>query len=350
MKETLCSAIDKGHKLVIACTSYRATHVSASAIFEFKLKKPYTLYSWENFDYVAAIKRGIIIANVNDTNEEYLDENGDLTTECRELFEYKHQYGGLSFCLMQQPLDNLIPALMVLQESIENKSVLLNGLQGYRTPAAVHSLMGLRRGSHGSCVVCEFVMKQLSGYVDLGFVAAAKAVMPDNPSWQGWVFELEVLIKFRNNLLIRLRNIQDSNHLMEFTIENMIKYTKEDGVRTFQNNTVYIPELWCNPCFDLVHYREGVKNNELHFFVTFFNATKATKHGFNFQYLADFLQPVIPLPNGRKRGRNDVDVNFVTIVPSNDHVCTPTTESNAVFLQNFDEKFNGVTMTGVIVE
>lgn len=347
MKELLCSAIDKEHKLVIACTSYGETHVGSASQFDFNLQKPYTLYSWEKEDYVAAIKRGIKITDVNDATEEYLDENHDLTTKCKELLDYKHQYGGLSFRLMQQPLGILINALMCWQESIENKSVLLKGLQGYRTSATVHSLMGLRRGFRGSCVVCEFVMKQLSDDVDLSFVTAAKAVMPDNPSWQGWVFELEVLIKFRKNPVIRLSN--DLNDLMEFTIESTIKYSKEVGIKTFQDNTVYIPDLWCNPCFDLVHIRKGVKNDKPHYFVTFFNATKASSHEFNFEYLATFLQPVLPLPNERKHKRTDLDIAFVVIVPSMDHICE-NIGSNEVFVQNFDEKFIGVTMTGVIVE
>lgn len=346
----MTDALDGNHKFVISCTSYGNTRVNSELAAFYGFKSAYTLYSWEKDDYIAAIKCGIIIADVNDRTQPYLDEYGELTQECSELLDHKFYFGGLSFRLMQMSLDTLIGLLKDWEDAIQDKSVLLNGLQGHLTPATVHSLMGLRKGFSESCLVSQFVTKQLSKRVDLNFVTAARSVMPDNPSWQGWVFELEILVNVRRSVgkeIIVQNNSIDANNSIKLTISGIKRFLKNDGVRVFENNKVYIPDLWCNPCFDFVHFRKGEENGEPHYYFTFFNVTKAAAHSFNFEHLSNFLQPAYPLPSGRNITHKNIDIVFVVLVPSRSHTCVCDV-GNIEYAKNFDNKLEGISMIGVM--
>jgi hypothetical protein len=49
-----------------------------------------------------------------------------------------------------------------------------------------------------SIVVSEYVAKELSSHVDVSFIKQAKNTLRNNPSWQGWVAELDLLHRVRS--------------------------------------------------------------------------------------------------------------------------------------------------------
>ena len=330
--------------LVITCNSYSQSFNSETVWF-LHAPTPYVMTSWELEDYENAIKKGVIIRDVNDDKKVQHLENDELTVGCREALTKKFYFGGYSFRFMQTKLEELIPLLESAIARVDNKSTLLKGLQGAKSTQFVHTLMSISKGAGNgeSSLVSEFVLKELSLAVQMSFVNEAKNVMRNNPSWQGWVFELESICKFRSNV-VRIQ--QENGNTLEFSIANKAVSYKEVAFSP-NDQTVYIPVRWNNACFDFVHYcfDKVAKRHR----VTFFNPTVAGSHKFDFQYLNNFLYHGFG-HLGRGEVHQDIVVHFIVILPQVDHVCVLSYENILNIQSVFDANFNSDRITKGVIE
>jgi hypothetical protein len=328
--------------LVITCNSYSQSFNTETVSF-LDAPVPHLMKSLEFADYENAIKKGVVICDINDTLDVQHLVNGDLTVKCKDALTKKFYFGGKSFRLMQTQIDRLIPMLESAISKVSDKSTLLKGLQGAKSRQYVHTLMAISEQAKSS-LISEFVLKELSLAVDMSFVTEAKSIMPNNPSWQGWVFELESICKFRSNVVVR---IQHENHTaLDFSIANKAVPYKEEAF-TPNDQTVYIPVRWNNACFDFVHYCFN-KDTKRHR-VTFFNPTVAGSHKFDFQYLNNFLNNGFG-QLGRCQVHQDIDVHFIVILPQIDHVCVLSYDNILNVQSVFDANFNSERIMKGIIE
>jgi hypothetical protein len=183
----------------------------------------------------------------------------------------------------------------------------------------------------------------MSDRASLQFVTEARATLPNNPSWQGWVFELEVLVRLRRNKCLCVR-ANDEPTARKFSASYIVTYdfkTNASGEywrnELARHNTICIPTQWNNAAFDFVHIAIDV--DEDRYDVTFFNATIAATHRFDYQYVAQFLEVLFPLPPGvKKRPLFKVRVAFIVVVPTAS-VSFECVQENKVSVQNYDDTF-----------
>ena len=344
---TMKFAIKSSVPLIVICNSYSVTANSEVSVL-LGLPAPYVMASVTFDDYVNAIKVGIQICDVNDNPDMVvLQENGELSTACMKALIAKYHYGGWSFRLMQTKLTNLIALLNNAIEQVTDKGLLLKGLQSSNSLVAVHTLMALNRENmNSSILVSEYVAKKLSMTVDFGFISKAKMIMINNPSWERWVFVLETIWKFRTSKSsITLQESTDGNNHV-FAISGCTPY--EETSFKLVANTVYIPTKWNNECYDFVHYRYQESDDKPHQF-TFFNATIAQTHSFDFFYLNEFLSHAVNVPDGYKVSHHDIKINFFVVVPSRNHSCTCSVE-NAENTHIFDSSFQGSFVTAAVMD
>eukprot|EP01033_Poteriospumella_lacustris_P014189 gene14189-biopygen6438 len=309
-------------------------------------KRPlFKMLSWEKEEYERAIRRGIVITDVNDnTGEQFVDARGELTRLCQDRLDKKFYLAGLSMRFMQMSTEKLVEYLQRCLQEVENFSTVLQGLTGFRTSNYVHSLMGVRaEDPKKSCVVSKYVLVAMSDRASLQFVTEARATLPNNPSWQGWVFELEVLVRLRRNKCLCVQ-VNDEPTARKFSASYIVTYdfkTNASGEywrdRLVRHNTICIPTQWNNAAFDFVHIAIDV--DEDRYDVTFFNATIAATHRFDYQYVAQFLEVLFPLPPGvKKRPLFKVRVAFIVVVPTAS-VSFECVQENKVSVQNYDGTF-----------
>lgn len=330
---------------IICCTSYGRTHLSGGTETFLNFDIPFQMLSWEKEEYERAIRRGIVITDVNDnTGEQFVDARGELTRRCQDRLDKKFYLAGLSMRFMQMSTEKLVEYLQRCLQEVENFSTVLQGLTGFRTSNYVHSLMGVRaEDPKKSCVVSKYVLVAMSDRASLQFVTEARATLPNNPSWQGWVFELEVLVRLRRNKCLCVR-ANDEPTATKFSASYIVTYdfkTNASGEywrnELARHNTICIPTQWNNAAFDFVHIAIDV--DEDRYDVTFFNATIAATHRFDYQYVAQFLEVLFPLPPGvKKRPLFKVRVAFIVVVPTAS-VSFECVQENKVSVQNYDDTF-----------
>lgn len=341
---------------IICCTSYGRTHLSSEMEDLLNFDIPFQMLSWEKEEYERAIRQGVMITDVNDnTGEECLDARGELTRLCQDRLDKKFHLAGLSMRLMQMPTEKLVEYLQWCLMRVENFSAVLQGLTGFRTSEYVHSLMGVRaEDPKKSCVVSKYVLIAMSDRVSLTFVEEARAILPNNPSWQGWVFELEVIVRLRHNKCLCVR-ANDVPTAMTFSASYIVTYDLKTNASgeywrslLMRHNTICIPTQWNNATFDFVHI--AIDGDEDRYDVTFFIATTAATHRFDCQYVAQFLEVLFPLPTGvKKRPRYKVRVAFVVVVPKAS-VSFECVQEDKVSVQNYDGTFTGAITTELVCD
>jgi hypothetical protein len=136
-----------------------------------------------------------------------------------------------------------------------------------------------------------------------------------NPAWQGWVFEfrlLHTLTKIKNTSeVLNLPSLDEASYpALNVLVSNVLRYSGPDkGRKSFENNTLFIPEKWNQGCFDAVYFHE---NNGQRCF-DFLNATIAESHVFKFQHMAFFLGWAIGSPTARDSAYSDVKVTLYAV-------------------------------------
>ena len=177
------------------------------------------------------------------------------------------------------------------------------------------------------------------------FIAEAKIIYVDNPVCQGWIFELFFLQKI-------LASHSNSSRLQLFGepgLSLIVRATKTYVGSIFQidkidNGTVFIPTTWNQGCFDAVYYEIDMNEQVCRRKFTFFNATLAGKHNYNFQYIANFLCSIFGVPDQGQRSFDNIDVIMAAVTSTNvffDHKANGGDRSTFSSVHTYDPKFQG---------
>lgn len=310
--------------IVVACTSYQAYDIRTEEIAGPLAKFDYsvTMDSWTLADYKECRDKKICFSGLSDND-----------------LEARYYVAGGSMRLMQLGIPDATKTLDYKLSKVENKSVLLRGMGGPGANNAVNTLLSLHCGQ--TRIVSQYVMVSLSRTVDDAFITEARSINRDNPSWQGWVFELLFLKTLRKSTKVPICDAAGTP-VIPAEISRCLDYdgTKLEGL---VSGTLYIPTRWNQGCFDAVFYYESqdVKN------FVFMNATIAASHDYKFRYLAYFLEHTIGTPAARELAHRNVRVTMAAVVSESafdKHVVENGAKEDKEYVQNFDAQFNGDIM------
>ena len=337
MMDLVVSAIQRfENAIIVACTSYQSGNMNQEQFFKFGcFNFDYTVYSWTWDQYKAAHEAGVF------------GEEVDL-----EVLREKFYYCGGCIRLMVRNVDIITSFLNKALNKVEDKRVLLEGVGGLSSAAAVNSLVSVRPSETATditYVVSQFVSRQLSLIVDDSFLQKLQLVNTDNPAWQGWVFEFRLLysmtkVKNTGEVYNLLSLDEASCPVLNVLVSFVLKYIRPGGDQPqLSENTFFIPERWNQGCFDAVyfHYNDGKRCFD------FLNATIAESHVFKCQHMADFLQWAIGTPAARALPHSDVKVTLFAVTHFNNRNRFDLTKCEVMdheSVQNFDPSFNQQTL------
>jgi hypothetical protein len=275
MRSLLLALCEECASLLIASTSYRGSFSSEESVMvncEFHLMMSWTLRQYEE----AGPK---LFPSLS------LDELHEL-----------YCYAGGSLRLMLYLNTNLVKSF--LNEKIAkvvNPADLLSGLAGMSSSHFVNALMQM----HNDGVffpVSDYARHRLVERNGLQFVTAAKMHLPSNPSYQGWIFELEFITclqlakKTSRSLTLKFRSGPETS----LTIDHLEWYSnaqEEPLVCHERGNSIFLPIKWNQGCFDAVyHWKEETKPC-----FAFISCTIAASHDCKLQFVADFLAKLYTL-------------------------------------------------------
>ena len=232
----------------------------------------------------------------------------------RTLDELKEKYyyigdGGirLYFFTLEDAIQNINNSF----SRIEQYADLLGGLTGDSSRVAVHSLMQYEKGATGP--VSKYVTLKLESKVDLQFINEAKNILTDNPSFQGWIFELEVISKIKKD---------SGGRCKQFFDHTLITPDMPDG-------TWLIPTKYNQGGFDLLFYKSKGQ-------VEAVQITRAKKH----VYKLKFLEPFV---NAMKNVDGKCSVLFKVVIPVENQMIFCITVNHfksKVCLEKFDHRWS----------
>jgi hypothetical protein len=164
---------------LVASTSYQGGGFSSEQNVQLKYI-PYKMLSWTREEY--------------DAGKNFLFPRLSIV-EVQELYCYA---GGSLRLMLKSDIGDIKSFLNEKLDCVMDPQALLSGLAGMSSPLYVNSLMQvLDSGRRASCPVSNYVTQQLIMRCGLSFVSTAKAHLRNNPSYQGWIFELEFLTKLK---------------------------------------------------------------------------------------------------------------------------------------------------------
>jgi hypothetical protein len=185
------------------------------------------------------------------------------------------------------------------------------------------------------------VVKKLALLVDEAFTTKAQNINSDNPAWQGWVFELDLIRKLRQSVRVKTCiSLKDENNAdLEIKICAVIEFTGKDRFEP-TSNTLYLPTKWNQGCFDAVYY--FVDQLGIHQFY-FLGATIGESHDYNFKFIGSFLELCLEPPK-RGNSRTDIKVTMAAVTSEANfdrHKVNVGRRENAKDVEFYDRTFKG---------
>ena len=306
--------------IIVACTSYQSKDWNTeetSYIRNFNFN--YTVYSWTLDQYRRARDHGIF-ADISE-----------------EQFLVNHEVAGGCLRLMLKGEENARTDLDTKLSAVENCSSLLAGLGGVKSVAAVNTLLSVYPGQHVG-LVSKYVMRQLAKRVDASFTASARNDNSGNPSWQEWVFEMELTRRLRMSASIPFEYFDESGQSHVLAINQVQDYNGL-AINLTTSGTIIYPTKWNQGCFDFVYYCE-IEEKRVFLFL---KATLAVTHHFNFKFVAEFMHLAVGTPEIRAPHHENIVVKMAVIKPSRDLHTNFTARTESIeTIQCYDPLFEGI--------
>ena len=206
-------------------------------------------------------------------------------------------YGGGSIRLV---LSSILDTKSILEKALNkcnNYKRYSEGLSGQAAASTVNTLFQcLRKGTY--VPVSQYVSRCLAFKLGDDFVKLARQQMSDNPVFQGWIFELEILNSIEKRTV---SNWVPNDH--PWNIYNLSKefHDVDDLPSEIADNTLLIPVKYNQGLFDVMLYES--KGH-----VRVANVTMAKVHLFK-------LEHIIPFASRFKDENNKCQIVMDVIIP-----------------------------------
>jgi hypothetical protein len=248
---------------LIVCTSFQAVDLSSEA--ESALAPDYfTMPSWTLLELQNACN------------------SHALTLSDAEL-RTKYYFAGGSIRYILTPQPQLIKFLNNKISKVSNPLDILSGRVGLQSNSAVNSLMSVYpdRTEYVSTIVSEYVTRRLSNLCTSELVKLSRSIMQSNPSWQGWVTEMEVLMLIRKKLIKFLDEDDKEQSWVQEAVE-VLADEHDTILNECGAGTYLIPEKWNQSAFDVI-YKVSPHC------VRFLQITNSETHSARLEYLEPFV-------------------------------------------------------------
>ncbi len=189
-------------KQLIICTSYQSLRLNQEAMTKDMERRIFLdVTSWTLVDYMQAAKANCF-SFLNNVVEE---ERNDIVTT-------RFRISGGSIRLFILDPGEAIKAIDRSLNSVNDYNLVYRNQVGDRSESAVNGIMALYRSNSGkiySIPLSKYVFDRLGELCKkkndiIDFILKARSSLPNNPSWQGWVTEYEVIsiLKLYGQLVI----------------------------------------------------------------------------------------------------------------------------------------------------
>eukprot|EP01031_Cornospumella_fuschlensis_P030457 gene30457-36807_t len=325
-------------RLAIACASFQMYSYSSETIFQTMARglfRRYTVDSWLEEDYRAAFKSiASWRAKLGCTDQVLLEKlfaslSGAARLNSTAPFPYT-----VEECLDSSSGEGILRQRFGLTED-EHLRVVNEVINSFLMPrfyyaggnmrlmladaSAAKSFLENKFAESIHCaslleiIMSEYVIKKLSKAVSIKFVEQAALTLPGNPSWQGWVFELRMLVLLRTTDELSLTRAANGERV---SIPGRVVFDDfatngfpESQAFLLLANKRLLPEKFNQATFDLVHVHSEMN-------IDFFQFTTAEKrHEYKMQYVAQALS-VLGVAEGA-----GATVRFFVVIP---HSCRDT--------------------------
>jgi hypothetical protein len=280
--------------------------------------RSYEIDSWSLDEYIAGFEKGVL-KNIAKDKEDVLQ---------------KYYYAGGNMRLMLEEVDTIIKILDGKIRSVGNFESLLRRQVGESSFSAVNTLTQSFGGEF--VPLSKYVMDCLSKKVSLAFVDQAAAILLDNQSWQGWVFELRLMVLLRDQRSLNFVAMNGTR--VSWTADHpvIIDIDASDHTRlptNLPNGCWLKPIKYDQACFDLIYYHWAGR-------VDYFQFTIAKEdHEYKLKYIANMLPALAnPLVDTNT-------VNLFVVVPIGNQCTfrvTPGNLKDYSDIARFDQRWSNI--------
>eukprot|EP01041_Mallomonas_annulata_P001048 gene1048-2056_t len=234
----------KSIESLIICTSFQSVWIKGSYIIP---NSTFQMCSWTWDEYINAIDSDALRVGV-DFKEKYFYSGGNIRMMSYDVEEIKKY------------LDNHII-------KVKDFSALLSGHIGYASESASNSLMAIYKldSEPISILISEYVAKKLSGLCLADTVLKCRKIWVENPSWQDWITEMEVLSLIENTETLTVWDENDKKESWSRgptdQIRSIVRFwsVSELNNRTLKSGQYLFPTKWNQDCFDALYLMEEKK-------------------------------------------------------------------------------------------
>ena len=248
--------------ILIGCTSYQSGGLKGQIAAMTRYKR-FHMDSWmlENYRKL----NHLVLKNFNE-----------------ESIKEKYYYCGGSIRYFFMDKNTLIVLLNQQVHQVTDYSSLLRGNLGNSSQFVINSLMQVFNDK--TTIISLYVVKCIATKVDISFAKQAEYILPENPVWQGWVYELKFLINIRKNECIKYYTC-DGNIMEWYKNGNLIEFEDSKYLSNIvmKNNSWLVPMKYNQPAFDAIFFNEMGN-------IDFFQVTLAKNHKYKFKHLVPFLE------------------------------------------------------------
>jgi hypothetical protein len=255
---------------LISCTSFQA--IGKISDEDYSRSRPFIEFnmdSWTKSEYEAAIK------------EKALNLHPSVGS-LEEIFFYS----GGSVRHIQDPVDETVARLnFQCRRSHDINAILEMSTVGDASSNAINSLMAIYGDQ--SFLVSQYVARRLMDKVSDKMAIKMRRFAADNPSWHGWVTELEVMALVRKRNYIHFRDVKGQTETWKSEHSTATLKVFHDASTPCLNSTAVLewfqPLRWDQECFDAFF---KVSNDELRVV----QMTNTEKHSCKLEYLIPFVK------------------------------------------------------------
>lgn len=174
-------------------------------------------------------------------------------------------------------------------EKVDDFAALMKGKVGSAAPGAVNTIMAkFGVGSGQSMLVSQYATRKVAKFATDDLIAFCRAALARNPSWQGWVTEMEVLHLFstqkRTPLWYERKQVYHWNGGPDLIEEDVVDHTAVYSYDTYSPGTWLFPDKWNEALFDGLQIVGDVERT-----VRVVQVTDATNHSFKLSHLNSYL-------------------------------------------------------------
>jgi hypothetical protein len=190
------------------------------------------------------------------TKQEIIDaiHDGNLPIDLEKLEERMYFSGTCIRWLLMSNSEQVIKTIDCTIESITDYSQFLSGKVGQQSLNAVNSLSSMVE-LETSTILSEYIVRKVAQEATESLILLCRRILPENPSWQAWVTEMEVLSKVLQQSRLVLWNRNATEEIWDTSLKRMISDENDDtSIGPIKSlKTWLIPTKYTQGCFDALY-------------------------------------------------------------------------------------------------